>query len=58
MTSSGFAMLTDRGFACLFIAALLLCGAARFAMSTVRHDPDVSAQRQGLNIILLSHRVT
>jgi hypothetical protein len=54
-------MLTDRAFACLLIAALLLCGAARFAVGTVRRDADISVlrQRQGsIALPLVSHRVT
>ncbi len=56
-------MLTDRAFACLLIAALLLCGAARFAVGTVRHDAGISGQqsheqRQGLIVLpFVSHRV-
>ena len=54
-------MLTDRAFTCLLIAALLLCGAARFAVGTVRRDADISAprQRQGSIVVpLVPHRVT
>jgi hypothetical protein len=58
LMSSGFPMLTDRAFACLLIAALLLCGVARFAVGTVRHDSEVSARRQGLVNFPVSHRVT
>ena len=42
-------MPTDRAFACLLIAALLLCGAARQVVSAIRQQADASASvtRQG-----------
>ena len=41
---SGLPMLTDRAFACLLIAALLLAGAAREIVSASRRSADAVAR--------------
>jgi hypothetical protein len=47
-TFSGPPMLTDRAFACLLIAALLLAGAAREIVSSSRRSADAANTRQGV----------
>ena len=49
-------MLTDRAFACLLIAALLLCSAARQVVSALRQEAEISVTRQSLlGLLCVSH---